>query len=140
VTESLPTAPSLRATVKCRPLSVTLAAWAFIVVGAGGILKDVLPLGGAERAAALDALLVEGAPMLAFIWFVRALAVVGGIALLLRRGWARWLLVGWMLFHVGISLFHSLAEAAAHVVIFSVLGAALFRGPATAYFAASPRR
>jgi hypothetical protein len=135
----LPIDPSLRPTSKSRPLTVTLAAWAFIVVGAGGILKDVLPLGGAERAAALDALLVEGAPMLAFIWFVRALAVVGGIALLFRRGWARWLLVGWMLFHMGISLFHSVTEAAAHVVIFSLLAAALFRGPATAYFDARPR-
>jgi hypothetical protein len=28
-----------------RPLSLTIAAWAFILVGAGGILKDVLPLG-----------------------------------------------------------------------------------------------
>lgn len=108
-----------------RPVRVSVAAWAFILVGAGGILKDVLPLAGGGRPA-LDALLVEGVPMLAFIWSVRALAVVGGAGVL--RGWARarWLLVAWMIFHVGLSLLHSVAEAAAHVAIFGALSWALF--------------
>jgi hypothetical protein len=118
-----------------RPISVTLTAWAFIVVGAGGILKDVLPLLGPGRAAALAALRFEGAAGLALIWSIRALAVVGGISVLRGHAWGQWLLAGWMVLHVVLSLFHSTAEAAAHVVIFAVLAYALFRRPAAAYFA-----
>jgi hypothetical protein len=118
-----------------RPISLTLTAWVFIVVGAGGILKDVLPLLGPGRAAALAALRFEGPAGLALIWFIRSLAVVGGIAVLWRRTWGRWLLAAWMVFHVVVSLFHSTAEAAAHVAIFAVLAYALFRPPAGAYFA-----
>jgi hypothetical protein len=70
-----------------RPISLTLTAWVFIVVGAGGILKDVLPLLGPGRAAALAALRFEGPAGLALIWFIRSLAVVGGIAVLWRRTW-----------------------------------------------------
>ena len=118
-----------------RPRSLTLSAWLFIAVGAGGVLRDVLPLVGPDRRAALAALLVEGPANLAFIWFVRLLAVVGGISVLRRRNWARWLLAGWMAFHVAVSLFHSIGEAAAHVAIFSLLAYALFRPQATSYFA-----
>ena len=110
-----------------RPLSLTLSAWLFIIVGAGGILKDVLPLVGPDRQSAIAALRVEGPAGLALIWFIRLLAVVGGIYVLRRRNWARWLLAGWMVFHVILSLFHSPAEAVAHVVIFAGLGYALFR-------------
>jgi hypothetical protein len=49
-----------------RPFLLTLAAWAFMLTGAGGILKDVLPLATGGRAA-LDGLLGEGDAMLAFI-------------------------------------------------------------------------
>ena len=87
-----------------RPLSLTLAAWLFIVVGAGGILKDVLPLLGPGRQSAIAALRVEGPAGLALIWFIRLLAVVGGIYVLRRRSWGRWLLAGWMVFHVVLSL------------------------------------
>ena len=118
-----------------RPRSLTLSAWLFIVVGAGGVLKDVLPLAGPDPRAALTALMVEGPAGLAVIWAVRLLAVVGGIYVLRRRPWARWLLAGWMAFHVAISLFHSVGEAAAHVAIFSLLAYALFRPQATRYFA-----
>ena len=117
-----------------RPLLLTLGAWAFILVGAGGILKDVLPLLGPDRASAWAGLMVEGPVGLSLIWFVRAVAVVGGVLVLLGRGWARGLLAAWMIFHVGISLFHSAGEAAAHVAIFSVLSWALFHPAATRYF------
>jgi hypothetical protein len=112
----------------------------FILVGAGGILKDVLPLAGPDRAATLHGLLGEGVPMLAFIWLVRALAVVGGAAALAGRSWSRWLLAAWMIFHVGISLFHSVAEVVAHLAIFSVLTWALFRRSSSDYFSAQRGR
>ena len=83
-----------------RPRAITAAAWVFIVVGAGGILKDVLPLLGPGGASALEGLLVAA----------------------------------WMAFHVGLSLFHSPLEAAAHIAIFSGLAYVLFRQQATNYF------
>ena len=61
-----------------RPLSVTLAGLLFILVGAGGILKDVIPLAGSDRPAAMAALQAEGPAGLTLIWGVRLLAVVGG--------------------------------------------------------------
>ena len=121
-----------------RPLMVTLAAWVFIVVGAGGILKDVLPLLGPGRASAWAGLMAEGPAGLSFIWPVRAVAVVGGVLVLRGRGWARGLLAAWMVFHVGISLFHSAAETAAHVAIFAVLSWALFHPAATRYLGSRP--
>jgi len=118
---------------------VTLAAWAFILVGAGGILKDVFPLITGGRPA-LDVLLGEGVAMLAFIWLVRALAVVGGVGVLAAQPWSRWLLVAWMIFHVGISLFHSVGETLAHVLIFAVLSFALYCRPSSAWIAAARER
>lgn len=122
-----------------RPVLLTLAAWAFILVGAGGILKDIVPLAGPDRSAALAALRFEGPLGLAFIWSVRALAVAGGVAVLRAHNWGRWLLAAWMIFHVGISLFHSPGEAAAHVVIFALLGWVLF-GPSTSAWLSASRR
>jgi hypothetical protein len=118
-----------------RPRLIALVAWLFIVVGAGGILKDVLPLLGPGASAAREGLLVEGVSGLALIWFVRLLAVVGGVAVLRRRNWGRWLLAAWMAFHIVVSLFHSPLEAAAHLAIFAVLACALFLPQASTYFA-----
>jgi len=120
-----------------RPLSLTLAAWLFILVGAGGILKDLVPLVGPDRVGAVRALAFEGPFGLALIWGIRLLAVVGGAFALRGRNWARLLLVAWMALHIGISLFHSPLEAALHVVIFAALTFLLFRPPASKYFAAS---
>lgn len=120
-----------------RPRSITAAAWLFILVGAGGILKDVLPLAGPGGSSALKALLVEGPVGLALIWTVRLLAVVGGVLVLDRRNAGRWLLAAWMACHIALSLLHSLSMAAAHVVIFAGLGYVLFRAQATRYFLAA---
>ena len=59
------------------------------------------------------------------------IAVVGGICLLLRQNWARWLALGWIIFHVGISLFHPLPELAIHLAFCVLIAWALFR-PGTA--------
>ncbi len=65
------------------------------------------------------------------------LGIIGGAGLLRGRNWARWLLVAWMLLHVGLSLFHSMAELATHIAIFTPLGYLLFRREAAAYFGAT---
>ena len=82
-----------------------------------------------------EALLVEGPVGLALIWTVRLLAVIGGALVLSRRNSGGWLLAVWMVFHVGLSLFHSAALAAVHVGIFSALAYVLFRHQASSYFA-----
>ena len=71
---------------------------------------------------------------LALIELSEALAAIGGAFLLLGRRWARWLLLGWMAFHVVISAFDSLQKLAVHVVIFGLIGLALLRPPASEYF------
>ncbi len=118
-----------------RPRAIVAAAWLFIVVGAGGILNDVLPLLGPGAASAREALLVEGRMGLALIWTVRLLAVIGGALVLKRSNKGRWLLAAWMAFHVGLSLLHSPLAAAVHVAIFSALAYVLFRQQAANYFA-----
>jgi hypothetical protein len=112
-----------------RPLSITLIAWLFIVVGIAGILNDLWPLLTSDAAAQLAKLKADGLRDLGPAWVTRLLAVVGGIGLLRGKSWARWLLLFWMLFHIGISFFHSLAEVAMHVAIFVPLSYFLFRRP-----------
>ena len=33
----------------------------------------------------------------------------------MRQNWARWLALAWIIFHVGLSLFHPIGELAFHV-------------------------
>ena len=71
-----------------------------------------------------------------YVWsnVVRLLAVVGGTFLLLGRNWARWLVIAWMGFHVGLSILHKPFELVVHCLFFVALLFFLFRGPASSYF------
>ncbi len=62
------------------------------------------------------------------------LAAVGGGLVLRHVSWARWLLAAWMVFHVGLSAFHSVQELLVHVAIFIPLTYFLFRRQAAEYF------
>jgi hypothetical protein len=77
--------------------------------------------------------MVEGVGGLALIWSVRLLAVVGGIGLLGGAPWARPLLAAWMLFHIGVSLLHSVAQLVVHAVVFAVVTYLLFRHSSSTY-------
>ena len=57
--------------------------------------------------------------------------MVAAVGLLLRQNWARWLALAWIVFHVGISLFHPLPELLIHAAICVLIAWLLFR-PATA--------
>ena len=59
------------------------------------------------------------------------LAVVAAVGLLLRQNWARWLALAWIVFHVGLSLFHPLRELLIHAALCVLIAWLLFR-PATA--------
>jgi hypothetical protein len=73
-------------------------------------------------------------PGIALVSIVRLIAVGGGIFLLLGRGWARWLLLAWMVVHVAVSAFHSISEFLPHVALTAVIGYVLFRPPVSTYF------
>ena len=117
-------------TRRTRP--VTVIGWLFIVVGAAGLLNDWLPLltsRAAEHAAGLRS---EGTGMLAVIWTVRLLAVIGGAGLLRGFVWSRWLLGVWMAFHIALSATHSSGALLLHAAVFGVIGYFLFRRAAAA--------
>jgi hypothetical protein len=125
-----------------RPPSITVLGWLFIVVGAAGLLKDLWPLLTPDAAQQLAKLRADGLADLGPAWTSRLLAVVGGAGLLNGRNWARWLLVAWMVFHIGLSVLHSLTELLMHGAIFTPLLYFLFRRTSEPYFraetAASP--
>jgi hypothetical protein len=58
----------------------------------------------------------------------------GGLGLLRGRNWARWLLVAWMVFHVGLSVYHSLAKVPMHSAIFAPILYFLFRHSSANWF------
>jgi len=74
----------------------------------------------------------------ALIAFIEVIAVVGGVFLLKGRNWARWLMLGWLAFHVVVSAFHSLSDCIAHAVLFLAVAYFLLTPPDSKYFQASP--
>lgn len=108
-----------------RPIPVTLLGALFMVAGLVGIAYHL-----SERPA--DSSIIP-------ITFVRILAVVGGVFLLMGRNWARWLVVGWLAFHVVVSAFHSMSEMAAHAVLLIVVAYFLFTPPDSKYFQRLPQ-
>lgn len=106
-----------------RPLSITLIGWIFVAAGLIGLVYA--SKFKAERPFDSD-----------FLWvsFVRLLAVVCGAFVLRGSNWARWLLVVWLGYHVGLSVVHTPFELAVHSLLFAGLLFFLFRGPASAYF------
>jgi hypothetical protein len=117
-----------------RPRSITFTAWVFIAVGTAGLLKDLWPLLTSDAAHQLAKLKADGLTDFGPAWISRLLAVVGGGGLLRHHNWARWLLVAWMVFHIGLSVVHSLAELLLHTAIFAPLLYLLFRRSSEPYF------
>ena len=107
------------------PSSVTVIGWLFIVTGVVGL---------AYHAAEFK----PSNPFqydLVWVGFVRLLAIVGGVLLLRGSTGARWLVVGWLGYHVVLSAFHSLSELVTHLLLLAVVSWFLFRPAASAYFA-----
>lgn len=117
-----------------RPRSITLVGWLFIAVGTVGLLNDVWPLLTADAARQLAKLKADGLGDLGPAWTSRLLAIVGGAGLLRGHNWARWLLVAWMVFHIGLSILHSVPELLTHGVIFTPLLYLLFRRATEPWF------
>ena len=107
-----------------RPIPVTILALLFIAAGVVGLAYH-LSQDRLDRWAVL-------------IFSIRILAIVGGIFLLKGRNWARWLMIGWVGFHVGVSAFKSLSDCIAHAVLFVAVAYFLLTPPDSKYFQASP--
>lgn len=101
-----------------RPIALIAVACLYVLVGIGGFVGHFSEL----LARHPDAIAIELTEFLAF---------VAGVGLILRKNWARWLALAWIVFHVILSLLHPLRELAMHVVLCGLIAWALFR-PATA--------
>jgi hypothetical protein len=112
------------------PVPLALVGWLFVAVGVGGIASHgwtFLHASGPGEAAD-------------FAWAggSGALALIGGTFLLLRRGWARWVLAFWMAGHIVLSAMHETEKLVVHVVIFTPIAWILFRRPAAPRGSPSP--
>lgn len=100
--------------------AVIVVACLFLLVGIGvGIAQLPHLLAGQREAIAMEVM--------------EAAAIVVGICLLLRQGWARWLAVAWMAFHVVIS-FPDVGKVIVHAVMCGLIGWALFRPASRGWF------
>jgi hypothetical protein len=113
-----------------RPLAITVIGCVFIAAGTIGLVYHLFDF---KHRTWLD---LE----LALIFSIRLLAIIAGIFLLRGRSWARWLLAGWMAYHIVLSLFHSPVELLMHVLLFGVIGYFLFCPRSTAYIAQQRQR
>jgi hypothetical protein len=101
-----------------RPIPVWIVVAVYLVVGVLGFVYHFGELMAGHR----DAIAIE---------LTEFLAVVSGVGLFLRKNWARWLALVWVVFHVVISLFHPLRELMIHAALCIVIAWLLFR-PRTA--------
>jgi uncharacterized membrane protein HdeD (DUF308 family) len=107
-----------------RPLSIAVISWIFIAAGVVGLAYHANEF-------------ITRRPFkyeLLWVCFVRLLAILAGVFILRGNTWARWLLVLWLAYHVGLSLLHTPFELVVHSLLFVALLYFLFRAPASAYF------
>ena len=102
-------------------MAVTVVAWLYVLVGVGGLIghfHDIVPINR------------DG------VWIAATeiLAIVAGTFMLRGQNWARWLALAWILFHVGLSLLHSLGELAIHAAFCLLIAWALFQPESTRWF------
>ena len=100
------------------PIPVLIVAVLYLLVGGVGFVHHFPELMAGHG----DAVGIE---------VTELLAVVAAVGLLLRKNWGRWLAMAWIVFHVGLSLFHPLRELLMHAVLCALIAWLLFR-PATA--------
>ncbi len=104
-----------------RPVSVTILAVVYILVGTSGFVfhfRESWPFH-------LSGIAIESTELL---------AILGGAFLLQGRNWARWLVLAWMAFHVILSVTDPLPKLAVHVALFAVVAWILLSPAARQYF------
>lgn len=113
-----------------RPLSITIISWLFIAAGVVGLAYH----GNEFR--------VRRPFEYELLWvsLVRLLAILAGVFMLRGSNRARWLLVLWLGYHVGLSFLHTPFELMVHGLLFVAVLYFLFRAPASAYFSRDNNR
>lgn len=106
---------------RSRPVPVLVVAGAYLAVGIIGFVAHFHDLLATPA---------EGAS----IELTELLAAVTGIFLLRGQNWARWLAVAWIAFHVVLSAFGSIREAAMHLGVAMLIVWLLFRPGTTRWF------
>lgn len=104
-----------------RPWPVIVIASLYLLVGIVGFCYHFSEL----LARHSDALAIE---------VTELLAAVSAAGLLMRQNWARWLALAWILFHVGLSLFHPMRELAVHIAFCILIAWALFQPESGRWF------
>lgn len=114
-----------------RPHSITAVGWILIAFGCTALLIGfVLPLLDSTAAVPRVAHPFE-------FWLtpvIQMLAVLCGVLMLYGYGWARWLLVVWIGYHIILSILHSPFELLVHSLLFAAVLYFIFRPQASAYF------
>jgi hypothetical protein len=107
-----------------RPRSITIISWLFIAAGSIGLLYHLSQF---SCRSPFDYGLVA-------ILLIRLAAILAGVFMLRGVNWSRWLLVIWLVYHVVLSGFHSVAELGMHALLFGTIAFFLFRRQSSAYF------
>ncbi len=110
-----------------RPISITILAWLYIVVGALGTAAHYADF--RTHRPALNEIV--------WITVLGVAAIVAGVFMREGRNWARWLALLWMATHVVISAFHPLRELIIHGALFVLIAYLLFRREAREFFNAA---
>ena len=107
-----------------RPITVVIVGMLFILAGCLGIAYHAKEF------------FQPGIKLSESVWvlIVRLLAVICGVLLFLRVGWARWLAVIWLLYHVIIGAQHSTSDMLMHLGLLIVVAVLLFVPVSSAYF------
>ena len=111
-----------------RPHSITVIGWIFITAGAVGLVYHATDF-NVQRPFDADVLWVS---------FVRLLAILVGVFALRGNNWARWGLVGWLAYHVILSVLHTPFELVVHSVVLAAVLYFVLRPEARAYFRVTP--
>jgi hypothetical protein len=109
-----------------RPFCTTFLGWLLIVVGLAALCYHLVKGG-------LDFWTI---PMALF----EITGIAAGIFLLKGRNWARWLVLGWLAFHVVGKGLDSLSLALPHLVLLIAVGYVLYTPPDSRYFQSAPSK
>jgi hypothetical protein len=107
-----------------RPLSITILSFVFIAAGVTGLAYHFRELNPQQP---FQSEAIRGV-------LVRLIAILCGTFMLGGSNWARWLTLGWVIYHVILSMFHSLPQLAIHALLLGVVGYFLFTPQAARYF------
>ena len=93
-----------------RPLAITIIGWFFILAGIVGFVYHFYEYLSTS---------FDGEAIVVLV--VRMLAIIGGILLLKAHNLGRWLLIGWMAYHLVLSFYHNTMQVFMHTVFLLVL-------------------